>query len=226
MRRYYRRRSVGIRALAFFLFLLLIIYVFMIFEKRVRPVIFAVAEANANSIALKIINNEVEKTLYREGKSYSDLVSFKTDGEGRVVALTSNVAEINRFKSELSINVQEALSTIELMKSRVPIGTLLSNGFFSGYGPSVPLRIVPVGYANINITDSFTEAGINQTRHEIQLIVTANMKVLLPLASTSTKVSTKVPLAQTVIIGTVPESYTNVDGVQNDELTDTVLNFR
>lgn len=226
MRRYYRRRSNGLRILAFIVFILLIVYFSLIFETRIRPVIFTVAEAKANSIAIKVINDEVGKTLFQEDAEYSNLVSLKTDGEGRVTALTSNVVEINRLKSKLSVNIQESLSKIEVMKSAVPVGTLLSSGLLSGYGPAVPLRIVPMGYASINITDSFTQAGINQTRHEIQLVVTANMRVLLPLSSTSTQVSTKVPIAQTVIIGTVPGTYTNVDGVKNEDLQDAILNLK
>ena len=51
-------------------------------------------------------------------------------------------------------------------------------------------------------------AGINQTRHQILLHVDVYTGILLPGFTASTKVSNEIAVAETVIVGGVPQTYT------------------
>lgn len=224
MRRRYRRQGRRSRVLLFLILPFCMFLFIYIFETRIRPVIRNVAEAKAQSVAVSIINDAVNQIIITKGIEYKDFMTLERDASNRLQAVTSNIVEINRLKSELAVNIQERMRNVDNMTTTVPLGTLLSNGMFLGYGPRIKLRLTPIGYATVNIADSFSHAGINQTRHEIHLTITSQVSVLLPISSISTKVSTDFLVAQSVIIGDVPQSYTEVSGV-NGEPQDNILNM-
>lgn len=220
-RKKYRRR----RLLSFFLSLFFIcILTVIVFETRVRPVINQVAIAQAQSVAVSVINNEVNQIIASERVQYGDLANLQMDRDNRISAVTTDIVEINRLKSTFSDHIQEQMRSIDRMVIRIPLGTLLSKSIFTGYGPKIPIRFTSVGRAVVEIEDSFVEAGINQTRHEIHLTVTAKMSVLMPGGSAVAEINMAIPIAQTVIVGEVPDSVTNVSGVTS-EPPDTVLNM-
>ncbi len=219
----YRRRRVG-----FFLFLLLVLFTcvtfFVVFETRIRPVINQVASAQAQSVAASAINDEVNRIIVSESIQYGDLANLQMDAQSRISAVTADIVEINRLKAAFAQGIQQKMRSIDKMTMRIPLGTLLSNGIFTGYGPRVPVRLTSIGRAVVDIEDSFHEAGINQTRHEIHLSVTAKMSVLMPGSSTVAEVHTSIPIAQSVIVGEVPDNFTSITGV-NGEPQDNALNL-
>ncbi len=226
MRRH--RKRWGRKRRRFFVFLLFVLCTFVtftiIFETRIRPVISQVAMAQAQSVAVSAINEEVNRIIASERLQYGDLAILQMDQNSRISAVTADIVEINRLKSEFARCIQAKMRTIDKMIIRIPLGTLISNGILTGYGPRVPVRLTSIGRAVVDIEDSFLEAGINQTRHEIHLSITAKMSVLMPGGSTVAEIQTEIPIAQSVIVGEVPDSVTNVSGV-NGEPQDNVLNM-
>jgi len=219
----YKKRRIGL--LMFLLITLLTCTIFfVIFETRIRPVIKQVASAQAQSVAASAINDEVNRIIASERIQYGDLAKLQMDQNSRISAVTADIVEINRLKAAFALGIQEKMRSIDKMTMHIPLGTLLSNGMFTGYGPRIPIRLTSIGRADVDIEDSFLEAGINQTRHEIHLSVTAKMSVLMPGGSSATEVHTTIPIAQSVIVGEVPGSFTSVSGV-NGEPQDNVLNM-
>lgn len=221
-RRRRRRRCTPLCVLLFVLFTF--ITLLFVFEMRIRPVFSEIALARAQSLAVNVINDEVERMFISESVEYGSLMIIQKDVDGKIAAITSNACTINRLKAEVAKNVQESLEKTNKMITYVPLGTFLSKGLFSGYGPRIPVRLTPMGRAVVEIWDSFMDAGINQTRHEIHLTVKAKINVLMVGGSVGADVEVALPLAQSVIVGNVPESFTNVTGV-NGTPQDNVLNM-
>ena len=207
-----------------FLPMLVLLFCLFIFETRILPVIQQVASAKAQSAAIDVISDEVNRIIEGENIQYEGLVRVQMDINSHVSAVTADIAEINRLKATFAHHIQDKMHSIEKMTMKIPLGTLLSKGAFTGYGPRVPIRLTSIGRATLDIEDSFLEAGINQTRHEIHLLVTAKINVLMPGISSATEIQTKIPIAQSVIVGQVPQSVTTVTGV-NGEPQDNVLNL-
>ncbi len=183
-----------------------------------------VAVARAQSVAVSTINDEVNRIIVSESVKYGDLAILQKDAEERITAVLANVEKISRLKAEIAVGVQEEMERIDEMVMNIPLGTLLSDGLFTGYGPRVPIKLSSVGRAVVDIADSFHEAGINQTRHEIHLTVTAKISVLIPGGAKEAEIHTTIPVAQAVIVGEVPQSFTHVTGV-NGTPQDNVLNM-
>lgn len=203
--------------------LILSIALLSVFELRVRPIISEVATSRAKSIAVRVISNVVNDTMAKENIKYNDLVSFQKNGEQNITAVTSNVVAINKLKATLTMEIEKKISNIDTMSTKIPLGNLLNQSFLSGLGPKIKIKMVPIGYATIDVKNEFTSAGINQTKHEIYLEISCALSILLPVSSEGTLVKTQIPVAETIIVGNVPGTYTNVEGQEKPD--DAVLNL-
>ena len=121
------------------------------------------------------------------------------------------------------MEIEKKISNIDTMSTKIPLGNLLNQSFLSGLGPKIKIKMVPIGYATIDVKNEFTSAGINQTKHEIYLEISCALSVLLPVSSEGTLVKTQIPVAETIIVGNVPGTYTNVEGQEKPD--DAVLNL-
>ncbi len=214
----------GKRIIKLSFLLIFIIFLIVYIEINIRPVVKSVAESMAKGVAVRTINDVVNDTMSENNIKYEDLMSLKTDSEGRVTALVSNVIHMNKLKAEITEKIQASLGEKEELSLSIPLGTLLNQSILSGRGPRVKIKLMPIGYTEVNMEASFVDAGINQTKHQLYLDVNATIRVIMPGFSTSATAATNVPIGETVIIGGVPQNYTNVTEV-NDAVKDTVLDI-
>ena len=77
-----------------------------------------------------------------------------------------------------------------------------------------------IGSSSSEFRNQFETAGINQTRHQIILQIDVTISILLPGFTTATNVSSAVTVAETVIVGSVPESYTYFHTTDTDYVED------
>lgn len=175
---------------------------------NLRPVMTSMATARVSNTVNRIVMAAVDEAVASGQIDYSRFVSFEKDDAGHITALRSNVAEVNRMQSQIADEILQRLSEISTTELRIPLGTLTGSALLAGRGPKLTVRMQAVGSAVAAFRNQFTAAGINQTRHQIFLDVDVNMSILLPGLTTSTKVSNEIAVAETVIVGTVPENYT------------------
>ena len=71
-------------------------------------------------------------------------------------------------------------------------------------------HIEPKGKADTRLVSSFTSAGINQTMHSMILEVDAVISPMMPGFSETVDVQYDILLTQTVIVGSVPDSYSYI----------------
>ena len=100
------------------------------------------------------------------------------------------------------------MSEVSTSELSIPVGTLTGSTLLAGRGPCIRVRMQAVGSADASLRNAFSAAGINQTRHQILLHVDVYTGILLPGFTASTKVSNEIAVAETVIVGSVPETYT------------------
>lgn len=195
--------------LKFFMFIILIclilIYGFLYLEHKIRPTVFNIAEMRVKSIT----NEAVQESVHTEfsGKiDYNDLVHFEMDNEGNITLLQANTVLMNKIASDVTLLIQKNIQdfTSQIM---IPIGSILGSQILSQYGPMIKLNIIPIGMAKVNFKTEFEDSGINQTRHKIFLEVETFAKIIVPFKTNTISVKTIVPIAETVIVGEVPQSY-------------------
>lgn len=196
-------RPVLAALLALFLLFLLLLTVF---ERSLKPTIKEIAEAKARWAATEAVNQAI-KVKIAESVDYHELISVQKDAGGRVVLMQPNIVRINQLASDTTLVINQTLEELADDRFQIPLGQVLGSQLLANYGPRISVSIYPVGTVRTNVFDRFEEAGINQTRHRIYLNVICQVKVVVPLITSNVKVSEKVPITDTVIVGQVPEFY-------------------
>ena len=199
MRRFLRRALIV---------LLLLLALWLLLQKSLNRVILDTAYARAYALAADILNTSVREST-AGGVPYEALVTVRTDGAGRVTLLQANTARMNELAVTLALNAQQAL-TAQAPSVSVPLGAALGLPLFSGMGPRVRVTLSPVGAVHAAFATEFEAAGINQTRHKIYLRLRATVRLVLPTGARAVEVESEMLLAESIIVGEVPDSYMSV----------------
>lgn len=180
-----------------------------VFTKYLRPRILTISQSYAENEVSMIIDQEVKRIMLEEFLSYDKITIINRDSSGRVTSISANSVLINNFANELDIKIGDRIDNKDIIENKVYVSSLIGSDLFSGIGPKIPIRFQPVSVTHADITHSFQEAGINQTIHTITLLITVDIEILLPFAHSIMTVKSEMPIAQTLVVGTVPEAYFN-----------------
>ena len=178
--------------------------VIIFFEVRLKPVTGAVAEIQAQALAVGIINRSVTEILEETGISAESLETVSLLPDGTVSSISSDTVAANRLKNAITMRVQENISGVRSHRIDVPLGTVIGTEIMSGTGPSIPLFISLSGSVTSDFESSFEQGGLNQTVHKLSVRILANINIIMPLDAVSTCVETSVLVGETVIVGKVP----------------------
>ena len=181
---------------------------FLYAASQLQPVLSRVAVTRASNIVNRVVIQAVNEAVENGSVSYEQLISFEKDRDGRIAAVHSNMAACNRLQAEMLDIILTRIEEVPARDLSIPVGTLLGSALLAGRGPRLSVRMEAVGSSSARFGHTFASAGINQTRHEIVLHIDVSVAILLPGFTTATKVSNAVTVAETVIVGDVPESYT------------------
>ena len=188
-------------------------------DRHVRPVVKTVAVYQGRQIAGSIISRSVRDILSEPDTDYANLVDIKYDQSGNISSVKTNVTAINKLQSEISLAVNSGIADIQHNTIEIPLGTFSGLSYLNGQGPVFKFKIQPAGYVKTKLASSFTSAGINQTLHQVILTVDANAIAIVPGNNTEFDIASTYILAETVVVGNVPEGYTYVTGDARDSLT-------
>lgn len=204
-----RKRRIRRRILAC-LFLCLTVLVVLFLRLTVSPMVEKLAKARVENRASYIINEAIEAQLRSEQIDYDNIISLEKDVNGNITALKTNINEVNRLKTQILSVIDTMLLDLDVNEIGLPLGSLILPELFSGSGPKLPVKVLSISASDADFRNDFSEAGINQTSHRILMDVTITMTVLTPMGTESVTVTSGVVVAETVIVGNVPNSYVNV----------------
>lgn len=196
--------------------LLILLGTFIGLDLGIRPMVRASAASQTQIAVNRMIQRAVLEVLEEDGLRYQSFVSLQQNLNGETTALTTDTVLINRLQGELLEKILQTLQETRQITLQLPLGSLTGSQFLAGRGPLVSLKLRPVGIVKTKIVNQFDEAGINQTRHRIQLQVTVDMLSLLPGYRISSQAQSNIILAETIIVGLVPDAYTEVYGGTDD----------
>ena len=206
---YYRRRMTRRTLLGVLSFsTLAAVLAVMIFATiQMRPILVSLATTRVSNMVNRIVSEAVDEAIDGGNITYSDLITFEKDSEGRIAAIYSNMAAFNRLQSNILDIILARIDQVSARELSIPVGSLTGSVLLAGRGPRISVRMESVGSSSANFENEFTSAGINQTKHQIVLNIDVAVSILLPGFSTATTVSNAVTVAETVIVGSVPDTY-------------------
>ena len=196
------------RLLRLLIILLLILALpVMFFRYKYQDAIIELAETQVRNSTSDLINDAIDKQIELGNIQYDRMVYFEKDLNGKITALKTNMSEVNRLKTDILDLINDEILALDSSDLGIPIGSLILPEVFSGRGFQIPVIIHSISNSDASFSSSFTEAGINQTLQQLTMEVLIDVTVLVLGNTESFTVSSHVVVAETVIVGQVPNTF-------------------
>ena len=192
---------------------------------KIKPLVALAAVNRGKMILVSTADKAVLEIIEKQNLAYDDIARISRDNEGNIKGIEIDTFAANLIKSSISKTIGELAADSQYYSTDIHIGTLIGSEFTSGIGPKINFKFQLAPMCVVNFESHFESAGINQTLHRIILHIDMSGSVLLRGFTESFTVSTTALVAQTVIVGTVPESFTNVEEDDGEDIADEIFNF-
>ena len=192
--------------IALLAFLFLLVMTASVFLKDISS---QIAVSDASDIVTVSVNNAISQVLGSGDYSGDYFVDFVKNVNGDVTAISSNMAKINTLSAQI---LDKVVGTTEKnsITVKIPSGNLTGISLLMGRGPKIPVKIIVLTSSRVEFNNNIITAGINQTKHQINLEVIVDVEILVPWGSETAQVVNEVLIADTVIVGEVPDTYLNM----------------
>lgn len=195
------------------LFLVMVLCaVFIMLRGKYQDVIRELARTQVMNSTSDLTNDAIAKQMADGIIQYDRIVYFEKDLDGRITALKTNMSEVNRLKTDILNIINDEILALDTSDIGIPLGSLFLPEFFSGKGPAIPVHILSIRNSDAVFTSDFSHAGINQTLHQLTMEVSVDVSVLVLAKTESFTVTSEVVVAETVIVGEVPQTYLQTGG--------------
>ncbi len=216
--------------------ILIAIVLFLYFvNARLTPIYVGYAEVQTTKIAAHVINKAITSQstgipgandIFVDVENESTgMVTTKIDAQAvsRVLAETQALVVAHLEQAEagnldmlpMQDNIQfdpQAMESQGGVVFFVPIGQAANIPLLGNLGPKIPIRFHVIGNVRATTATEITEFGINNAYVEVNVILTVDVQIIVPLATRNSVVEQKIPVAMGFIRGTVPQIYNNGDG--------------
>lgn len=206
--RFWRRRIIRWFCVVLSLFLVL----YGLFRSRYVDTITVLARTQVTNATSDLINDAVDQQIEAGDIQYDRIVYFEKDLNGRITALKTNMSEVNRLKTAILNRINDEILAIDESTLGIPIGNLILPEFLADRGPQIPVHILSIRNSDGAFGSHFSEAGINQTLHQLTMEVSVDVAVLVFGRTQSFTVTSQVVVAETIIVGQVPDTLLQTGG--------------
>lgn len=181
---------------------------------HLEPIFEAMCEEKVKSLATIITNQQ--STIVMNKYQYEQLYTTEKDSNGNIVIIKSNIVPTNNMISDLTEQIQTEFDKINDEKVKIALGNLSGIYFLSNTGPEISVNVAVTGTVDTELKSEFIAQGINQTLHRVYVNFECNMKIVTPIKSYEKQITNQVIVAEHVIVGNIPGSYYNIEGVESN----------
>ena len=194
-----------------------VLALFLMFRGKYRTVIQNLAKTQVMNSTSDLTNDALSRQIEEGSIRYDRIVFFEKDVNGKITALKTNIGEINRLKTDILGIINEEILALDTSDIGIPLGSLILPELLSGKGPVIPVRILSIRNSDATFSSDFSQAGINQTVHQVIMEVSVDVAILVLGETDSFTVTSQVVVAQTVIVGEVPDTFLHTGGDYGSE---------
>lgn len=192
--------------------IILLFAVFLLLRDQYDRVIQSLAETQITNTTSDLTNDAIARQISEGDIRYDRIVYFEKDLDGRITALKTNMSEVNRLKTDILNIINDEILALDTLDLGIPLGSLILPQFFSGKGPQIPVHILSIRNSDAVFASNFSQAGINQTLHQLTMVVSIDVSMLVLGKTSSFEVTSEVVVAETVIVGEVPQTFLQTGG--------------
>ena len=186
--------------------------VFMLLRGQYHDVAASLARTQVMNVTSDLINDAIDRQIEEGAIAYDRMVYFEKDLDGRITALKTNMGLVNRLKTDTLNRINDEIMALDSDHIGIPLGSLFLPELLAGKGPRINVRVLSIRNSEADFCSRFSEAGINQTLHQLTLVVSVDVAVLVLGKTEHFTVESEVVVAETVIVGTVPDTYLQTGG--------------
>ena len=196
----------------FCLLIVIAVVLFCFFRIRYNSMIRTLAQTQVRNSTSDLINDAIDRQIESGNIQYDRIVYFEKDLEGRITALKTNMSEVNRLKTDILNIINDEIMALDTSDIGIPIGSLIFPEFLSGRGPVIPIHILSIRNSDASFESYFTDSGINQTLQKLTMNVSVDVAILVLGSTEIFTVSSQVVVAETIIVGQVPDTFLQTGG--------------
>ncbi len=179
----------------------------------ITPAIEIACQSRAKAIGVQITEETVNEFI--QNVEYETLMHITYNEQGKIIAISANIIELNKLSSQISYRIQEKLNNLDKVSVQIPITSMMGLNVFSGYGPDISIKLLPMGNIETKFDTRFASQGINQTKHTIYMNIISNITVIAPFIGSRVQCNSTVTIAETIIVGDIPSTYYNIEGLED-----------
>lgn len=192
--------------------LIVFLVILILFRIKYNNSIMSLARTQVSNTTSDLINDAIDKQIENGNIQYDRMVYFEKNLDGRITALKTNMSEVNRLKTDILNLINDDILALSTSDLGIPLGSLFLPEFLSGRGPSIPVEIMSIRNSDASFSSNFTEAGINQTLQQLNMHVSVDVTILVLGKTESFTISSQVVVAETIIVGDVPNTFFQTGG--------------
>lgn len=204
-----------LRLMIIILAVALVLLVF--FRIKFNDSILSLAQTQVSNTTSDLINDAIDRQIEDGNIQYDRMVYFEKNLDGRITALKTNMSEVNRLKTDILNLINDDILALSTDDLGIPLGSLLLPELLSGRGPEIPIQIMSIRNSDASFSSDFSEAGINQTLQQLNMHVSVDVTILVLGKTESFTISSQVVVAETIIVGDVPNTYFQTGGYYERE---------
>ncbi len=182
------------------------------FRMRYNDTIRSLSQTQVINSTSDLINDAIDVQIEKGNIQYDRIVYFEKDLNGRITALKTNMSEVNRLKTDILNIINDEILAMDTTDLGIHLGSLVLPEFLSGRGPAIPVQILAIRNSDGSFSSDFTQAGINQTLHQLTMQVSVDVSILVLGKAESFTVTSQVVVAETIIVGQVPDTFFQTGG--------------
>ncbi len=202
-----RKKPLKILLLTACIFMTGCIALLLMINDNMRPALTAIAEARITALAVSAMNDAIMERM--DDNSYTSLITAYDNGE-KVYMIQADTRQMNMLASDCCAAAQTRIAAMGEQGVSVPLGTVSGITYLSGRGPGIRVLFTPVGSVESDFDSELVSSGINQSLYRVNIRLTSTIRLIMPGVSHSIEVSAKAAIAESIIVGEVPQVYTNV----------------
>jgi len=204
-------KNIKAKLIIIFIFILILFNVFLYaFDKVVTPTVISVADAEMRAKSIEIVNKAIIEEFSKQF-NYDEIIHVEKDINDNIVLLKADTIKLNKIACDVALLSQKELKRLGNVGIKVPVGYIFKNNILAYFGPSITIKMQPIGYIETKYISEFEQAGINQTRHKVYVQVKTKVRVVIPLKSNDIEVNNEVAVAETIVVGRIPDTALNLD---------------
>lgn len=189
-----------------------------------RPILCVFAESQALWVAEQIANETAMAVLAEQAEDCRNVLTVVYDDARVVSSVCADTAIVNRVRTALVKRIMDTLEQETALSVAVPFGTLMGIHWLSGLGPLVSFPLSFAATVSSDISSQLTAIAINQSRYCVLVCVHIYLHVVTPYGRSTVDTTMSYPMAETVLLGEVPDNLTEVYG-DDQTLTGKIFDY-